>query len=109
ADHGPGLRPGEERRVFEKFYRGSANSARPGAGLGLAICESIVRAHGGRMSAANRREGGAVFTAWLPLEGDPPAIEDESDSGAIGLDSLVTEPAAIGRESTEARARRQAP
>jgi two-component system sensor histidine kinase KdpD len=77
ADRGPGLAPGEEQRVFEKFYRGPAGMRQPGVGLGLAICRGIVEAHGGRIEAANRPGGGAVFTVRLPLGGEPPAVEDE--------------------------------
>jgi len=85
ADRGPGIPAGDERRVFEKFYRGPGASSRPGAGLGLAICEGIVHAHGGEIEAANRPAGGAVFTIWLPLEGHPPAIEPEAaDPAATG-------------------------
>jgi two-component system sensor histidine kinase KdpD len=77
ADRGPGLTAGEEQRVFEKFYRGSTTSNRAGVGLGLAICRGIAEAHGGRIAAANRPGGGAIFTVWLPLEGEPPRVEDE--------------------------------
>jgi K+-sensing histidine kinase KdpD len=73
ADRGPGLTPGEEEHVFEKFYRGRAATAgRRSAGLGLAICRAIVTAHGGRMWAANRPEGGATFRFSLPLS---PAVK----------------------------------
>jgi len=78
SDHGPGLRPGEERRAFEKFYRGADTSDRYGVGLGLAICRGIVEAHGGRIEGANRAGGGAEFTVWLPLEGEPQRIERDS-------------------------------
>jgi two-component system sensor histidine kinase KdpD len=71
ADRGPGLLPGEEQRVFEKFYRGRQGAA-AGAGLGLAIARGIAIAHGGTLTAANRKEGGAVFTLTLPVEGEPP-------------------------------------
>jgi two-component system sensor histidine kinase KdpD len=72
ADRGPGLPPGEEERIFEKFYQVAPGSAR-GAGLGLTICRSIIEAHGGRIWAANRPEGGAVFTFTIPLlAGAPP-------------------------------------
>lgn len=64
-DRGPGLTPGEEDRIFEKFYRGSPQSAR-GAGLGLAICRAIVQAHEGSIQAFNRPGGGAVFRVMLP-------------------------------------------
>jgi two-component system sensor histidine kinase KdpD len=77
ADRGAGLPPGEERRVFDKFYRGESSRAQPGAGLGLAISKGIVEAHGGLIEAANRSGGGAVFTLRLPLEGTPPPVEDE--------------------------------
>jgi two-component system, OmpR family, sensor histidine kinase KdpD len=70
ADRGPGLAPGEEQHVFEKFYRGRTSAAgRRGAGLGLAICRAIVAAHGGRIWAENRPEGGASFRFTVPLPG----------------------------------------
>lgn len=63
ADRGPGLKPEDLERVFEKFYR---SSAAPGAGLGLAICKAVVEAHGGAIRAENRPGGGAVFRLTLP-------------------------------------------
>jgi two-component system sensor histidine kinase KdpD len=65
-DRGPGLVPGEEQRVFEKFYRGASKGI-GGAGLGLAICRAIVQAHQGEIAAYNRPGGGAVFRIRLPL------------------------------------------
>jgi len=73
ADRGPGLPPGEERRIFEKFYRGAASAGR-GTGLGLAICQGIVRAHGGRIWAHNLPEGGVAFLFSLPITEAPPAV-----------------------------------
>jgi two-component system OmpR family sensor kinase len=67
-DHGPGL-PGEDPdALFERFWRaeGGRERGRGGAGLGLAIVAGIVDAHGGRVSAANAPDGGAVFTVRLP-------------------------------------------
>jgi two-component system, OmpR family, sensor histidine kinase KdpD len=75
ADSGPGIAPGEEERIFERFYRG-AGSRPPGAGLGLAICRAIARAHGATLRASNRPGGGAVFRLGLPVEGSPPAAGD---------------------------------
>src|SRR5947207_7253160 len=72
ADRGPGLPRGEEDKVFEKFYRGQQAGGR-GAGLGLAICQGIVQAHGGRIWAQNLPEGGVAFLFTLPLTGTPPA------------------------------------
>lgn len=65
-DRGPGIDPGDEERIFEKFTRGRGHSG--GLGLGLAICRAIVLAHGGSISAANRPGGGAVFSFTLPTE-----------------------------------------
>jgi two-component system sensor histidine kinase KdpD len=71
SDHGPGLPRGEEDKVFEKFYRGVPGGR--GAGLGLAICQGIVKAHGGNIWAQNLPEGGVAFLFTLPLAGKPPA------------------------------------
>ena len=70
ADRGPGLPPGDEQRIFEKFYRARAPASRNGSGvgLGLTICRGIVEAHGGRIWAENRSGGGAVFRFTLPIE-----------------------------------------
>jgi two-component system sensor histidine kinase KdpD len=76
-DRGFGLEPGEERRVFEKFYRGKPALASPGVGLGLAICRGIAEAHGGSIEAANRSGGGAAFTVRIPIDGTPPGIEED--------------------------------
>ena len=72
-DNGPGLPPGQEEAVFEKFMRGERESAKPGVGLGLAICRAIVGAHGGTIRAANLAGGGASFVFTLPL-GTPPEM-----------------------------------
>lgn len=74
ADRGPGLAPGDEARVFEKFARG-AGAAAGGAGLGLAICKGIAEVHGGTISALPRPGGGATFRLSLPLpEAVPPVV-----------------------------------
>jgi two-component system sensor histidine kinase KdpD len=79
ADRGPGIPPGDEERIFDKFYR--AGPAREGGvGLGLTICRGIIAAHGGHVWAENRPEGGTVFRFTLPLEGIPPKIEPERDN-----------------------------
>lgn len=65
ADHGPGLVPGTEWKVFEKFFRAEGQS-QTGSGIGLAICRGIVELHGGTIVAENRAGGGAVFRFTLP-------------------------------------------
>lgn len=76
ADRGPGLRAGEEQRVFEKFFRHAHDDVR-GAGLGLAICRGIVEAHGGTITAMNRPAGGALFRISLPVTQPPPDVPSE--------------------------------
>ena len=75
-DEGPGLPPGGEQTVFDKFSRGHVESATPGVGLGLTICRVIIEAHSGQIQGANRASGGACFTFTLPLE-TPPALDIE--------------------------------
>lgn len=77
ADRGAGLPPGQEELIFDKFYRVRPTST-GGVGLGLTICRAIIQAHGGRLWAANRVGGGAMFRFTLPLDGEPPKVDDES-------------------------------
>jgi two-component system sensor histidine kinase KdpD len=79
VDAGPGVRPGDEGRVFEKFYRADPESAVGGAGLGLTICRAIVEAHGGEIWMENRFAGGAMFCFTLPLTGAAPVLEEERE------------------------------
>jgi signal transduction histidine kinase len=65
-DTGPGIRPDDLPRVFERFWRAD-DAPSGGTGLGLAIAAWIVERHGGRIEAANRAEGGARFEARIPL------------------------------------------
>jgi len=76
-DTGPGFPPDKLDKVFDLFERGNAESSVPGVGLGLAICRSIIQAHGGEIHASNC--DGACVTFTLPL-GDPPVIEMGSDN-----------------------------
>jgi two-component system sensor histidine kinase KdpD len=65
-DDGPGLPPGDPARLFDKFQRGNGEGTVVGVGLGLAICQAIVRAHGGEIEAHRRTGGGARFEVTLP-------------------------------------------
>ncbi len=67
ADQGPGIAPEETERIFQKFYRGRRNrGSAEGTGMGLAIARGIVEAHGGKVRAENRPQGGACFTVTMP-------------------------------------------
>ncbi len=65
-DDGPGIRPQDLPRVFDRFWR-AADAPEGGSGLGLSIAAWIVERHGGRIRAENRQSGGARFTADLPV------------------------------------------
>ncbi|MCA9809123.1 MAG: HAMP domain-containing histidine kinase [Chrysiogenetes bacterium] len=67
-DQGPGIPPGAGEEIFEPFYRAGELSTNPGSGLGLSIVKTIAEAHGGRVRAENRPEGGARFVVELPLK-----------------------------------------
>jgi two-component system sensor histidine kinase KdpD len=85
SDNGPGLPLGREEAVFEKFTRGERESAKPGVGLGLAICRAIVEAHAGTIHAERTPGGGASFVFTLPL-GTPPDMQN-MDEGTSNLAS----------------------
>jgi two-component system sensor histidine kinase KdpD len=84
ADRGPGIPVADPETLFEKFHRGTAEGPQNGTGLGLTICRAIVEAHGGRIGAANRPAGGAIFRFALPATEQPPQLlpEDEQPVGA---------------------------
>jgi signal transduction histidine kinase len=67
ADEGPGIPESDLPRVFERFYRVDKSRTRDpgGTGLGLAIVKHLIELHGGKATAANRPEGGAIFTIDL--------------------------------------------
>lgn len=69
-DNGPGVGDDEKDRIFEMFYCGSGQSAdsQRSLGLGLALCKSIITAHGGEISVSDNVPCGAIFTITLPLE-----------------------------------------
>lgn len=64
ADRGPGIAPDRIDKVFTPFFTTRSD----GLGLGLNICRTIIEAHGGRIEAGNRPDGGAVFTFTLPFD-----------------------------------------
>lgn len=82
-DDGPGIPPGAQQRIFEKFFRGS-HVGREGAGLGLAICRGIAEAHGGHITAENRKPHGAVLRVSIPCGANPPVVTSPLAAQASG-------------------------
>jgi PAS domain S-box-containing protein len=72
-DEGLGIPPQEQERIFEKFYRLDPNQTRGvgGTGLGLYICQELIRRMGGRIWVASRESEGSTFFFELPLAQDP--------------------------------------
>jgi len=62
SDRGPGIPPEDRSRIFEPFF----SKRLGGSGLGLAVCQGIVRAHGGSIAAEEREGGGATFRVTVP-------------------------------------------
>jgi signal transduction histidine kinase len=97
ADHGPGISPGETRRIFAPFERGKGqqDGSKPGLGLGLAFARGLARDLGGDLVLMPRRDGfGAVFALRLPAQKNlatsqiapdfVAASQDEQKSGDSG-------------------------
>jgi two-component system phosphate regulon sensor histidine kinase PhoR len=73
SDTGSGIPPEAQARVFERFFRVDKPGSRAGdpgtgAGLGLAIAQSIAKAHGGSLSLERSDPGGSTFVAVLPIQ-----------------------------------------
>ncbi len=75
-DRGLGISEEDLPLIFDRFYRNQAlkESSTPGAGIGLAICRSLVEAHHGQISARSRNGGGAIFEIRLPVKLKQPLL-----------------------------------
>jgi two-component system OmpR family sensor kinase len=71
ADNGPGLSEGDQKRIFERFFRADPSRQRTsqeGSGLGLSIVESVMQAHGGKVGVVSKPGAGTSFTLFFPTE-----------------------------------------
>jgi len=86
SDKGIGIPDGEQRRIFEKFYRSRAGSdgEAGGAGLGLTVVQHIVDAHGGRIEVESTVGEGSRFTIVLPGSGGNASAEASEDGDDPG-------------------------
>ena len=86
ADTGLGIAAGDQRRLFERFYRATAatEAAIPGVGLGLSISKAIVEGHHGTISVASEEGRGTTFTIELPLDAAPVAPRRHRVAGQSG-------------------------
>ena len=76
TDHGLGIPAEDLERVFGKFYRVQRSDGVPGTGLGLSICRGIVEAHGGKIWAENRPEGGTAMILLLPVNEEEEKVNE---------------------------------
>lgn len=84
-DAGPGLPPGDDKRIFNKFYQSKREDAKRGYGLGLAICKMLVELHDGRIGVESKQGEGSRFWFTLPSAVQsvaPPVVQDEPDSNS---------------------------
>jgi two-component system sensor histidine kinase MprB len=87
-DHGPGVDEADLPYVFDRFFRGANSRGKQGSGLGLAIVRQVTEQHGGTVSVANGRDGGAVFTLRLPVIPATEGVSDaEEEMGSEALDA----------------------
>jgi signal transduction histidine kinase len=72
-DRGIGIPAHEQREIFQRFVRGAESKARriKGTGIGLALVQQIVRAHGGSIAVESAVGDGSTFTVVLPMSGGP--------------------------------------
>ena len=76
-DDGQGIAPDRLEHLFDGTLQGQQGDRGRSMGIGLSVCRTVVRAHGGHIRGENRTEGGARFTVELPLDRE---IQQEVDS-----------------------------
>jgi two-component system OmpR family sensor kinase len=99
TDHGPGMSAEQAERVFERFYRADQARTRAtgGNGLGLAIVNALVIAHGGLASVRTAPDRGATFRIALPLAPEAHGMADDDDDDLDEPGEMADAPAAPDR------------
>ena len=90
-DNGPGVPPELRKRIFDPFF--TTKPIGEGTGIGLSLCSSIMRGHGGRIDVSEAPGGGALFTMMLPLGVSGGSDQDkvDSDRAPVSLRILVVD------------------
>ncbi len=93
-DRGPGIEPGDEERIFDRFHRADSARSMPGSGLGLSIVREVVDRAGGSVVATQREGGGAAIGFTLPLSPDWPSGSSSAerfvvDTGGDGAGTVA--------------------
>jgi chemotaxis family two-component system sensor kinase Cph1 len=78
-----GIAPDQAQRIFEMFQRGTADRARSGTGIGLALCARIVERHGGQIRVEPHEGGGSVFAFDLPGAPGAPSPAPRSEERVL--------------------------
>lgn len=98
TDHGIGMTPEQQERLFERFYRADTSGNIPGTGLGMTIVKEIIDLHGGQVTVLSAFEVGTTVTLWLPAqagaEPGSPAGDDHEHAGDAQIKSRSPETAA---------------
>jgi two-component system OmpR family sensor kinase len=104
TDHGPGMSAEQAERVFERFYRADQARTRAtgGNGLGLAIVNALVVAHGGLASVRTAPDRGATFRIALPLAPEAHGMADDDDDDLDEPGERADEPGAPDRAGAPA-------
>lgn len=101
TDNGPGIPAREQSRIFERFYRMSNHSAKPGTGIGLSMVKEIVRLAGGTVSLRSEPGHGSEFTVNMPIR----QASQNEDVVVLAEDANDTRPVILLVEDDEGIAR----
>jgi signal transduction histidine kinase len=93
ADHGIGIPPSEQAKIFERFHRVSTGLVHDvkGSGLGLALVKHIVEAHAGKVKVESEPGKGSTFTLYLPIAQSKPPLEEHHEPMVVAEGNTAIE------------------